>query len=291
MHQPANTSSQKQISAAFILNTCFVLVEIVGGLFTNSVAILSDALHDLGDSIALGAAWYFERLSRRERTPGHTYGFTRYSVLGAVLNAVVLITGSVFIIREAILRLHDPEPIKSSTVIGLAVLGIVVNAVAFSRMHKGHSHNVEVVRLHLLEDVMGWGAVLLGAIAIKLWGIHILDPILSIVISIWILIQVIRRLTGSLRIMLQIAPPGISTEAVEAMIRQQSGVLNTHDMHIWTMDGSYHILTIHVVVDQAHNMTDLANLKTRIREKLNTMQIPHATIEFEYPDEPCIYDD
>jgi len=290
-HHEEKTGSQKQLLSAFVLNSVFVVIELIGGVLTNSVAIISDALHDLGDSFALGAAWYFERLSGKGRTAGHTYGYRRYSVLGAVLNAMVLIAGSVLVIREAVIRLSAPEPVHSEGMIALAVLGILVNGLAFSRIHTGHSHNVEVVRLHLLEDVLGWIAVLFGAIAIQLWDVYILDPLLSLLVSTWILFQVIRRLIQSLRIILQLAPSGLNTVHIDKMIRSLAGVSTTHDTHIWTMDGSYHVLTIHVVVNEDRSLAQLGKLKSEIRRLLKAEHIGHATIEFEYPDEDCGYED
>ncbi len=275
--------SQRQIFAAFLLNTCFVVIEIFGGLYTNSVAIISDALHDLGDSFALGAALYFERISKGGRAPRHTYGYRRYSVLGAVLNALVLMGGSALVIREAVARLQHPQAVHSSGMIILAILGIAVNGLAFTRIHAGQSQNVEVVRLHLLEDVLGWIAVLLGAIAIRIWNIQILDAILSIAISAWILFQVIRRLLQSLRIILQLTPADVSVDAVDTLIRNLPGVDTTHDTHLWTMDGVYHVLTVHVVLKTQQTMSELAQLKTTIRHHLEGLNVNHATNGFPYP--------
>jgi cobalt-zinc-cadmium efflux system protein len=170
----------------------------------------------------------------------------------------------------------------------LAILGVAVNGLAYSRLHAGHSHNVEVVRLHLLEDVLGWIIVLLGAIAIELWSLYILDPILSLAVSAWILYQVIRRLKKSIRIILQNTPSGITIQEVDRLIRAIPGIQTTHDTHLWTMDGDYHILTVHAVLQSQLSMAELARLKETIRQKLNTVHIKHATIEFEYPDESCV---
>lgn len=287
----SHSQSQRQLLLAFGINSVFVVVEFIGGLLTNSVAILSDAVHDLGDCFALGTAWYFERISGKRRTTKYTYGYRRYSVLGAVINAIVLITGSVFIIREAIIRLNAPEEVHSTGMMLLAVIGILMNGFAFSRIHKGHSHNVEVVRLHLLEDVLGWVAVLLGAIAIYLWDLTILDPLLSLTVSAWILFQVIRRVTRSLRIMLQVAPPEVDLEAVNKTVLALPGVHSVHDTHIWTMDSEYHVLTIHVVVDRTKTLGELSSLKGNIRNAMTHYRVSHVTIEFEYEGEDCGYDD
>ena len=286
-----HTQADQGLGAAFLLNSAFVLIEIVGGFYTNSVSILSDALHDFGDSLALGVAWYFERISNKRRSESYTYGYRRYSVLGAVVNALVLMGGSVLVIREAISRLSSPEPVNSLGMLGLAILGVIVNGIAFSRLHRGHSHNVEVVRLHLLEDVLGWVVVLLGALAIYFWDLTFLDPLLSLLVTTWILFQVIKRLIKSLRIILQIAPEQVQTSQVEHAILELAGVLGVHDTHLWTMDGNYHILSIHVVVESSYSLQQVAEIKHAIRTLLRSNAIEHATIEFEYPGEDCVYED
>jgi cobalt-zinc-cadmium efflux system protein len=282
-----DSHSANQILTAFVLNSAFALIEIAGAFLTNSVSILADALHDLGDSLALGFAWYFERISRRGRDSRHSYGYRRYTVVGAIVNAIVLITGSLLIVREAVLRLSATEPVHGPGMIFLAILGILVNGYAFSRLHGGHSHNVSVVRLHLLEDVLGWVVVLIGAIMIQIWSLYILDPLLSIAVSAWILFMVVKRLRSTLRIILQNTPGDINTDSINNNIRTIPGVRDTHDIHLWTMDGVYHVLTIHVVVDRQKSMSELASLKDEIRKQLAQFQIRHATIEFEYPEEAC----
>lgn len=276
------------MGVALILNTLFTIVEIVGGFLTNSVSILSDAMHDLGDSVALGMAWYFERISKRGRDTNHTYGYRRYSVLGAVVSAIVLISGSLLIMREAVIRIAHPEAVHSQGMIILAVFGIVINGIAFKYLRGGSSQNAEVMSLHLLEDVLGWVAVLLGAIAIQIWSIYFLDPLLSLLISIWVLTQVIRRLRKSLRILMQNTPAGINADNVEQLIRSLPGVRETHDTHLWTMDGDYHVLTMHVVLEEQKTMSELAKMKETLRKHLDTLHIEHATFEFEYPDETCV---
>ena len=275
---------------AILLNGSFTIIEIVGGFLTNSVTILSDAVHDLGDTLALTAAWYFERLSRKGRDKTHSYGYRRYTVLGAIINAIVLITGSVFVITEAIRRLNAPEAVHSTGMILLAVLGIAINGLAFSRLRSGHSHNVDVMRLHLLEDVLGWVVALLGAVVIQIWSLFVLDPILSLLVSAWILFQVVKRLRKSMGIILQNTPGNITTQSVDELVRSLPGIRDTHDTHLWTLDGEYHILTLHVVTDKQQSMSGLAQLKEDIRKKLALLRITHATIEFEYPEEYCVHE-
>jgi len=162
------------ISKAFFLNLSFTVVEIIGGLFTNSLAILSDALHDFGDSISLGLAWYFQRLSKKDRDQNFSYGYGRFSLLGALVNSVILTVGSVFILYKAIPGVLAPEEADSLGMIWLALLGVVVNTLAVATLKKGQSLNEKVVRLHLLEDVFGWVAVLIGAGVMNFTGFSLI---------------------------------------------------------------------------------------------------------------------
>ena len=182
------------IKVAFFLNISFTIIEIIGGVLTNSVAILSDALHDLGDSLSLGLAWYFEKKSKKGRSKNFSFGYKRFSLLGALINAIVLIIGSIFILREAIPRIINPEPVDTKGMILLAILGIFVNGLAVLRLKKGTSLNEKVISLHLLGDVFGWIAVLIGAIAIYYFNSPIIDPILSFLIAGFILFNVYKNL-------------------------------------------------------------------------------------------------
>jgi cobalt-zinc-cadmium efflux system protein len=283
--------NSRGIGLAFLLNLVFACIELVGGVLTNSVAILADAIHDLGDAAALGVAWYTEKVSGKGRDARHSYGYRRYSILGAIVNALVLVAGSIFVLREAILRLSAPEDVHAPGMIALAVLGIVVNTVAFRKLHGEHSHNVSVVRLHLLEDVLGWVIVLVGAVCIYFWELIFLDPLLSILIGLFILWQVLKRLRESVRIVMQAVPSQVDMNAVVKGLKKIREVKDLHDVHIWTMDGEYHVLTIHLVVPQEKTMRELTEIKRAVRRELKKMEVDHATIEFEYPGEECGFDD
>ena len=281
----------KGLTLAFILNLSFTIVEIIGGFLTNSVAILSDAIHDLGDSVALGLAWYFERIGRRGRDRRHSYGYKRYHLLGSIINALVLVAGSVLVITEAVRRLSSPEPVHAKGMILLAVLGIIMNGIAFRKLDVGHSHNVEVVRLHLLEDILGWVAVLLGAIAMLIWDIPVLDPVLSLLIAVFILWQVLKRLRESVRLVMQGVPPDIDLDAVSRLLTSYQEVSGVHDLHLWSMDGAYHILTVHVTLSSELDLQGQAVLKGAMRQALHGLGIAHATLELERAGDDCVLED
>ncbi|WP_424963831.1 cation diffusion facilitator family transporter [Ekhidna sp.] len=279
--------SEGNIKVAFFLNLGFAIIEIIGGLWTNSVAILSDALHDLGDSLTLGVSWYFARIAKKDRNQKYSYGYKRFSVLGAIINSIVLVTGSVFIIVEAIPRLFDPVTPNTEGMIYLAIGGVIVNGAAAIRLSKGHSLNEKAVYLHLIEDILGWVAVLIGALVMNFWDLPILDPILSVLIAAFILYNVFRNLRESSRIILQGTPSDISVKKIHQVIKDIPKVLDVHDCHTWSMDGSYHILSIHLVIEGDLSLSELGNIKQETKSRVSKLGINHTTIEFETQEENC----
>lgn len=282
-----NHDGVKNIKAAFFLNLLFTFIELVGGILTNSVAILSDAVHDLGDSFSLGLSWYFQKVARRPRTKEYTYGYKRFSLLGAVINSVVLLVGSVVILVHAVPRLFNPQQPNVKGMLLLAILGVTINGLAVYRLRKGSSINERVVSLHLLEDVLGWLAVLVGAGIMYFVDAPFIDPLLSIGISLFILYNVFRNMRHSLRIILQGSPVKLDMEQVRISMLEIDEVQDVHDLHAWSVDGEYNVMTIHVVLREEKNMVNQQELKTRIRESLFRSGVQHCTIEFELPNEDC----
>lgn len=277
----------KNIKAAFFLNFTFTIIELVGGLLTNSMAILSDAVHDLGDSISLGLSWYFQKVSKKPSTREYTYGYKRFSLLGAIVNSGVLLVGSVLIVVNALPRLLHPEQPDVKGMMLLVVLGVIVNGLAVLRLRKGSSLNERVVSLHLLEDVLGWIAVLLGAGIMYFVDAPVIDPLLSLGISLFILYNVFRNIRQSLHIILQGSPGTVDLRQIEESILKIDEVRDVHDLHAWSIDGEYNVLTIHVVLRSPQPMEELSRLKGIIREALLAMGVQHCTIEFEVPEEDC----
>lgn len=277
----------KNIQWAFFLNLLFTIVEIIGGLFTNSMAIIADALHDLGDSLSLGLAWYFQKLSKKGRDERYSYGYRRFSLLAALINSIILIVGSVLILVETIPRLMHPETVDARTMIYLAVFGVIVNGAAVFKLSKGSSLNERVVRLHLLEDVLGWIAVLIGSVIMFYFDWPVIDPILSLLISVYILYNVYSNLKSALQIFLQATPHAMNEEKIDQYIRSIEAIESYHDLHCWSMDGDYHILTIHIVVSEHESLETLANIKEQVRKGLSDMGFSHITIETETQAEIC----
>jgi len=288
-HDPARhaPSPGRRIGAAFWLNLGFALIEVAGGLWTNSVAVLSDALHDFGDSVALGLTWHFARVSERKGDETFTFGYRRFSLLGALVMSVVLFAGGLVVLFEAIPRLLSPEPSNAAGMIALAAAGIVVNGIAALRTHGGRSLSERVVTWHFVEDVLGWVAVLVAGIAMSFSEIRILDPALSILITLYVLWNVGRRLRDTLVILLQGTPRDVTVAQVQEVIRATPGVCNVHHTHLWTQDGEHHVLTTHVVAERGTTLEETEALRRRIRDRLGPMGIVHATIEVEHEGDRC----
>ena len=286
-HTVGKNERPANIIIAFWLNTFFAVLEIVGGFYTNSMAILSDAVHDLGDSLSLGFAYYFQKKSRQERDTLYTYGYQRFSLLGAFINSLILIVSSVFIIRESITRFFEPEPPDAKGMVILAIIGIAVNGYALLRLKKGTSINEKVVALHFVEDVLGWMAVLLGSIVMLFVDIPILDPILSLLIAAYILFNVFRNLKATFRILLQRRPETVDEASIRKKLLAVPGVKDLHDLHFWTMDGEYNVMTLHVVVDKNQSADQREKIKNEIKHSLQHMDIQHATVEIESEDKNC----
>lgn len=283
-HDPQRPGGLK---TAFFLNLGFTVLEFIGGFLTNSVAISADALHDLGDSISLGLAWYLDTLSKKEGDQRYSYGYRRFSLLGALINTLVLIGGGLFVLRESIPRLLNPEPTNVGGMIGFAVLGIIVNGVAVLRVKGDQTLNAQVVAWHLLEDVLGWAAVLVVSIVLAFTDFFILDAILSVLLTLYVIANVIGKLRKTLMLFLQAVPEGINAAEFDAAISQVDGVLTVHHTHFWSLDGEQNVLTTHLVVDQAMTREDILRIK---REVVALGRIPnceHVTIEIEYEDEAC----
>jgi cobalt-zinc-cadmium efflux system protein len=279
--------SVKGIRLAFFMNLGFALLEIGGGIWTNSLAIVSDAVHDLGDSVALGLAWYLERYSRRGQDSRFTFGYRRFSLLGALISTIILIGGSFFILTEAIPRLFRPEPTNAQGMILFAVLGIAANGIAALRMRRDKALNSRVVMLHLLEDVLGWVAVLVVSVILLFVDIHILDPLLSIVVTLYVLYNVIKNVKETLSLFLQGAPAHVDVEALETLILSIEGVEAVHHTHVWSLDGEHHILSTHVVVDEETSRQQAQAIKEQIRTASDDVDCEHATIEIEYGPGQC----
>jgi cobalt-zinc-cadmium efflux system protein len=285
-HHHHHDHTSKNLGSAFLLNLVFAIIELIGGLFTNSVAILSDALHDFGDSLTLGLSWYFSKLSNKHRNEEFTYGYKRFNVVGAIISSIVLLTGSIFIVVETIPRLTNPVRPDTQGMIILGILGVIINGIAAFRLQKGHSITERAVYLHLLEDVLGWVATLIGAIVMHYTDIIIIDALLSILIAVFILFNVFKNLKQGFNIILQGTPSNLAINKVHAAVSETRGVLGFHDCRAWTLDGREHILSIHLIVKES-SLSEIEAIKKEVRSKLLPLGVKHSTLEIEVEGADC----
>jgi cobalt-zinc-cadmium efflux system protein len=271
---------------AFFINLAFTVVEALGGWWTGSIAVLADALHDAGDCLVLGLAWWLQRVALRGRDAQYSYGYGRYSMLGGWLASVVLIVGALSMLGIAVLHLGTPEIPNATGMIGIALFGLVMNGLAAWQLHGGASLNERGAYLHLLEDVLGWAAVLLGAVTIRYTGWAVVDPLLSIGISLFILWNAVKTLRRGTGILMQEIPAGIDMQAIRTRLMAIPHVVDLHDQHTWTLDGSLVVHTVHVVVADV-DLPQARTIKHAVRTELGALGIRHATIELEWADEHC----
>lgn len=275
------------LGLAFGLNLAFTILEVIGGFWTNSLAILSDAVHDLGDSISLGLAWLLERYSAKESDRQFSYGYRRFSLLGALITAIVLLSGSALIVYRAIPRLLDPEPTNASGMILLAIVGVLVNGYSALRLRGDKTLNARVVGLHLVEDVLGWLAVLIVAVVLLFTDYYWLDPLTSILIALYIGFGVARNLWETAGLFLQSVPRGIDLDEIDRAISAVENVQSAHHIHVWSLDGDHHVVSAHVVVDKDLDKVDARRVKEDVKEALDAYPFTHMTLEIEYGETDC----
>jgi cobalt-zinc-cadmium efflux system protein len=274
--------TERNILIAFILNLLFAVVEFLGGAFTGSVAIMSDALHDAGDAFSIGVSYYFEKKSKKRPDGRYTYGYARYSVIGGLITTVVLLIGSVIMICNALMRMLDPEPIRYNGMMILALIGLLVNLCAAFFTREGGSLNQRAVNLHMLEDVLGWLVVLIGAVIMRFTDALLLDPIMSVGVSVFIFINAVKNMSEALHLLLEKAPENIDVNEIIEHLTEIDGVLDVHHVHVWSLDGQTNYATLHVVFDG-----DPLRVKEAVRGELRDHGIAHVTIELEEKTENC----
>jgi len=271
---------EKRILYAVLFNVSLTILEIIGGFWTNSLAILSDALHDFGDSIALGSSWVLERKARKIPDKVRTYGYQRLSLFSALFSALVLVAGSLIIFFQSIPRFFNPQLVDASGMFGLAVIGILLNGFGVILLKKGQSLNEKVLSWHLLEDVLGWIAILFGSVGIYFWDLYILDPIMTLGLTIFILYNVLKNLRETVNILLQGVPRHISLVEVKKDLLGIREVLGIHDVHIWSLEGETDIFTGHLIIE-TEDFGTLDKIRNKIKMVLLKHHIEHSTIELE----------
>jgi len=287
-HSHVNSANaSKRIGWAFCLNVVFTIIEFIGGWLTNSTAIMADAVHDLGDSLSIGTAWGLNKLSDKDSNQTFSYGYKRFSLLGALINGIVLTVGSIWILLEAIPRLAEPEMPQVEGMIILSVFGMAVNGFAAYKLSEGDSLNERVLNWHLLEDVLGWVAVFIVSIVLMFKPWPILDPILSIGFTLFILFNVFRNLKETLMLFLQATPDEEKLSKIRSDLLANDKVSDLHHFHIWSLDGERNVMTVHLVLDEDVSLELLQSLKENIHSSLEKYKFEHTTVELEFANEQC----
>ncbi|NQZ05167.1 cation diffusion facilitator family transporter [Idiomarina sp.] len=286
-HDHSKDMPSNRLGWAFLLNFVFTIIEFIGGFLTNSTAILADAVHDLGDSLSLGLAWILNKLGKKQANQHFTYGYKRLNLAGAFINAVVLIAGSAWVLVEAIPRLWNPQMPIADGMIALAVVGITVNGFAAYKLSEGKTLNERVINWHLLEDVLGWVTVLIVGIVLLFVDWPILDPLLSIGFTLFILVNVLRNLWATLKLFIQATPDKETYRQVADTLLELPHVADLHHLHFWSLDGEEHVLTVHLVLTKNLDIEARSDLKQRIDNVLAPYALSHTTVELEDPDEAC----
>lgn len=285
-HGHGHAAGAASLRVAFFINLAFTMVEAVGGWWTGSIAVLTDALHDAGDCLVLGTAWWLQRVAMKGRDAQYSYGYGRYSMLGGWLTSVVLMVGAGAMLVLSVPKLLAPELPHTTGMMGIAVFGLLMNGLAAWKLHGGASLNERGAYLHLLEDVLGWAAVLVGAVVMYFTGWAIVDPMMSVGISVFILWNAVGTLRKGTGILMQEIPAGIDMQAIRTRLMTIPNVRDLHDQHTWTLDGNLVVHTVHVVVADV-DLLQARAIKTQARAELKALGIHHATIELEWADEHC----
>lgn len=279
--------SSNNLKLAFFLNAAFTVFELIGGFYVNSVAIISDAVHDLGDTLSLGTSWYLQNKSRQGRNYKFSFGYKRFSLLGALINSLVLLAGSVYVITEAISRLVEPEYSDAGGMLIFALFGVAVNGFAAWKLSKGTSINEKVVSWHLIEDVLGWVAVLIVAVVLHFYNSPYLDPALSLLITLYILFNVFKRLKETLFIFLQGVPKEVNLEEIEQKLKAIPQIESLHHTHLWSLEGTDHVFTTHIKLKNITRFQQLLDVKRSVKDVLQEYKFDHYTIETELDEETC----
>lgn len=286
-HNHNHLNTGKNLKIAFFLNLGFTIFEIIGGIYVNSVAIISDAVHDLGDSLSLGTAWYLNEKSKKKADKNFSFGYARFSLLGALINSLVLIFGSIYVIYEAVGRILKPEHSDAAGMMIFAIIGIVINGYAAWKISEGKSLNEKVVSWHLLEDVLGWIAVFIVALILNFKDIHYLDPALSLLIAIYILWGVIKRLKETFLVFLQGIPKDVDLLKIEHELLTIRNVQSLHHTHIWSLEGEHHVFTTHLKLEKISSFNQILEIKKTAKNILKNYPFKHFTIETELEEETC----
>ncbi|WP_296879355.1 cation diffusion facilitator family transporter [uncultured Methanobrevibacter sp.] len=278
MHHHHKKAGQN-LAFVFFMNLTFNIIVIVGGLATNSMAILADCIHDLSDTISIALAWTLEKVSQKDSNEKYSYGYQRFSILGAVIISVFVIVMAFVILSEAIPLLFSPEDVDAEGMLLVAIVGIIFKSVSVYRLHGGETFNEKAILFHQLGDVFEWVAILVLSIVLMFWkGAPYLDPFVSIGIALWLIFNLGRNLYKSLEVLLQKTPDNFDIEEFKSQIMAIDGIMAIENFHIWSLDGIDSVMTLKVKADFGKNAEEI---KEEIHDISKEYHIVDITIEFD----------
>ena len=278
MNHHHHEGAGNNILAAFFINLTFTAISLVGGWLTNSMAIISDSIHDLGCTLSIALAWLFERIAKHHPTARFNFGYCRFALLGAFVNAAILLSGSSVVFYESVKRMSSPEEVNAEGMLWFAILAILFKGVAVWRTWKGASVNQRMVSLHLLGDCLGWVAVLMASAVMMFVEIPLLDPILSVCISLYILYNVVRNLVTAFRIVLEGVPSSVNYEALHGEVATLQGIDEIHALRVWSMDNVHHAAEVELTTT-LESLREVEQLKASLRTLLAAHGIVQTTVD------------
>lgn len=273
-----NEGAGHNILSAFFINLAFTAIALIGGWLTNSMAIISDCIHDLGCTLSIGLAWVFERVAGHRPTARFSFGYRRFTLLGAFVSAFILISGASVVLKESIERLASPQAVDADGMMWFALAAIVFKGLAVWRTWKGASVNQRMVSLHLLGDCLGWVVVLVASFVMMFVNIPMLDPILSVCISLYILYNVVRNLITAFRIVLEGVPASVAYDELRTEVEALDGVSAVQHLRVWSMDNEHHCAEA-VITTSLSTLADIEQLKGSLRSMLAQYAISESVIE------------
>ncbi len=282
--------STENIKLVFLSKLSFSIFELIGGIFINSVSIVSEAVRNFGNCISNGMSYYFESKSKKQSDNKYTYGYLRYSLISALITSFILLTGAVLTLYTAIPRVFYPKVINYNGMLIFAFLGMIFTGYSVYKKYEGDWKNVRVVSLHMFKDVLGWGVILLGSLFMKILNSPTLDSLLSIGISSYILYNVYDNIKGIMAVFMEKIPDDIDVRELKKYLKNKyENIIDIHHLYIWTIDGINNYITMHLVIDSNANMQDVIELKYSIKDELGHKNTKHVTIEIEYAGEKHKY--
>ncbi len=276
----------ENIKIAFLLNLAFSIVEAIGGILTNSISIISDSLHNLGDSITIGINYIFEKKSKKLPNKEYSYGYLRYTMLGSLIASFILLVGSVIIIYNVVPRLIKPLSVNYDAMIIFGIFGLLINLYATIKIMRSKDKDKKI-NTHMIEDTVIWLFILTGSICIKVFDLVIIDPILSLLIAVYILYQVYKYMKNIYNIFMEKVPKNVKIDEIKKDIESNENIDNVHHIHIWSMDGVNNYMTAHIHLNKILNEEEIINTKNDVKNKLKEDKINHITLEVEYFNEKC----